>query len=230
MLLSPHLVLSECEFVWIALTPKGCLWAQCTSLGSDSSLLWLSWTGLKKSGRQINHVSANRLLGGWAKRKRCLALADHRWEQPRCVHWSQRSSHGQVWAPTGDSWTCAPPVTNLESPHLPLRWNERSCSSRCLGSSSCQVPAWPLSRWERILLQRQATPPVSCQGIVCSGCSSQPACYLMVITHRGTGCWWSLWGDHQDSQSTLGSPSASTTHDSEASPDHKKVCVEDTVV
>ena len=96
MVLSPQLVLSECEFVWIALTPKGCLWAQCTSLGSDSSLLWLSWTGLKKSRRQINHVNANPLLSGWAKRKRCLAMADHRWEQPRCVHWSQRSSHGQV--------------------------------------------------------------------------------------------------------------------------------------
>lgn len=39
----------------------------------------------QESGRQVNHISLNILLGDCTKTKRGLAAANHLWQQSRCV-------------------------------------------------------------------------------------------------------------------------------------------------
>lgn len=58
--------------------------------------------------------------------------------------------------------------------------------------------------WRGYSSSSRPTPPVSCQDRIHSGSSSWPAGALMV-THRSTGCWGSMWGGHRSCQRALGS-------------------------
>lgn len=70
----------------------------------------------QKTLRQVNHISFNLLSGFWDKTNKCLEVANHLWQQLRCVHWSLKAgSHRQAWAPSYDSWTHAPPLTSSQT-------------------------------------------------------------------------------------------------------------------
>lgn len=89
---------------------SGCLWAHSASLGWWLFLAVMLTYSTKKWGGGGSIISVSTLCEVTGLRQRDA------WQQPRCVHWSQRGgSHCQTWAPGCDAYTLAALSMNLNS-------------------------------------------------------------------------------------------------------------------
>ena len=112
---------------------------------------------------------------------------------------------GHVWAPTGDSWRPAPPLTTQRA-HTSL------CGERAEPRRSrpwpflrqCKPGRPPDERGSPPSARHLRLPAVVRRGLWLQ----QPASLLPEGDARGRGCWWSLWGGRQDSWAPQAPPAS----------------------